>query len=97
MKKRGKIYLHPVEGIQGKEVETLQVIFWSIGGRMYHMNMDRSGISEYEKLIARKSILKNEVTFFVTAGGLAADENPSDIQVTLKVSYPKPKARRKAV
>ena len=77
-----------------KEVTCLQVVFTD----SFHINMDASDQTESDKSIARAALANNyRAIFFVKPGGLDADEKPSDIQVTLEVSYPKPKAHRKAV
>ena len=94
-----KIYDYNILGERQKEVETLQVVFWKAAdGYNNHINMDASGMTEYEKLMAIRALQPTKHTvFFVKPGGLDADEKPSVVQVNLKVSYPKPKAHRKAV
>lgn len=94
-----KIYDYNFLGEKGREVKTLQVVFWKdADGCNNHINMDASGKTEAEKQIAFRALQPQKNTvFFVKPGGLERDDPSEPSTVKLTIYETKETARRKVV
>lgn len=89
-----KLRMYNILGELEKEVTCLQVNCFGD----YHVNMDASDLSEYDKQITFKALnTKSRFVLFVSLGGLGSQEKPVGSLANFKVVYPNPKSRRVAV